>query len=117
VLLVEDDEALRQLIAELLSENGYDVLVAEEPANALRIAERHEGAIHLLLTDVVMPQMHGQDLARQVQERRPDLRVLYMSGYSNDSIPRGEIDSGALLISKPFTQEALSQKVREALRP
>jgi signal transduction histidine kinase len=106
------------LIAELLEENGYHVLVAEDAAKAIEIAERHEGAIHLLLTDVVMPRMHGHDLARRVKERRPDVRVLYMSGYTQDAIAqRGEIEEDALLISKPFTQEALTQKLREALGP
>jgi two-component system cell cycle sensor histidine kinase/response regulator CckA len=118
VLLVEDEEGLRELIGELLEENGYRVLVAETPTKALEAAESHPGVIHLLLTDVVMPQMNGRDLARLVKQRRPDIRVLYMSGYTEDAIAnRGGFEAGSSLISKPFTQEALTRKLRELLDP
>ena len=118
VLLVEDEESLRELIGEILEANGYDVLVAEDPAKAIDAAERHQGVIHLLLTDVVMPGMNGRDLALRVKERRPAIRVLYMSGYTEDTIAhRGVLETGALLISKPFTQDALTRKLREALGP
>jgi len=118
VLLVEDEEGLRELIAELLVENGYHVLAAGDPTKAIETAERYEGVIHLLLTDVVMPQMKGRELANRVQARRPDVRVLYMSGYTEDAIVnRGVLESGISLISKPFTQEALSRKLRDLLDP
>jgi CheY-like chemotaxis protein len=118
VLLVEDEGSLRDLIAELLEANGYDVLAAESPAKAIETAERHPGTIHLLLTDVVMPGMNGRQLAAQVRERRPEIRVLYMSGYTEDAIAhRGVLEVGALLVSKPFTQESLTRKLREALGP
>jgi two-component system cell cycle sensor histidine kinase/response regulator CckA len=118
VLLVEDEESLRELVGELLEANGYHVLVAEDPTKAIQTAERHEGVIHLLLTDVLMPGMNGRELAQRVKERRPDIRVLYMSGHTEDSIAQsGLVEPGALLISKPFTQESLARKLREALGP
>jgi CheY-like chemotaxis protein len=118
VLLVEDEEGLRELIAELLVDSGYNVLTAGDPTKALETAERYEGVIHLLLADVVMPQMNGRELAIRVKERRPDVRVLYMSGYTEDAIAnRGVLEPGVSLISKPFTQESLSRKLRELLDP
>jgi hypothetical protein len=116
VLLVEDEQGLRELVGEILEENGYRVLSAENPAKAIEAAEGYHGAIHLLLTDVVMPQMNGPDLARRVKALRPDVRVLYMSGYTEDAIAhRGVLEEGASLISKPFTQESLTRKLRELL--
>jgi CheY-like chemotaxis protein len=118
ILLVEDEEGLRELIAELLEENGYQVLVAEGPTKAIETAASHGGVIHLLLTDVVMPQMNGPELARRLKERRPDVRVLYMSGYTEDAIAnRGVLEPGVSLISKPFSQEALARKLRDLLDP
>jgi CheY-like chemotaxis protein len=116
VLLVEDEEGLRELIGELLEENGYHVLVAETPTKAIETAETHPDVIHLLLTDVVMPQMNGRDLARRVKQQRPDVRVLYMSGYTEDAIAnQGALEAGSSLISKPFTQETLTRKLRDLL--
>ena len=118
VLLAEDEGSLRELIGELLEANGYQVLAAEDPRKAIETAERHGGVIHLLLTDVLMPGMNGRELAQRVRELRPDIRVLYMSGHTEDSIAQsGLVERGALLISKPFTQESLARKVREALGP
>jgi len=118
VLLVEDDEALRELVHEFLETSGYRVLVASDPAAALEDARGHEGAIHLLLTDISMPSMNGRELARRVKELRPEIRVLYMSGYSEDAMAHGGVpEPGALLILKPFSQEALARKLREALGP
>ena len=118
VLLVEDDEALRELIHEFLETSGYEVLVASDPARAIEAARGREGAIHLLLTDISMPSMNGGELARRVKELRPEIRVLYMSGYSADGMgDRGVPEPGALLILKPFSQEALARKLREALGP
>jgi len=118
VLLVEDEESLRELIGEQLESNGYKILAAENPAKAIETAERREGVIDLLLTDVVMPGMNGRELAMLIKQRRPGIRVLYMSGYTEDAIAhRGVLEAGALLISKPFTQESLARKIREALGP
>ena len=114
--LAEDESALRELIQELLEGNGYRVLVAEDALKAIELAEGYEGTIHLLLTDVVMPRMNGRELAQRIKERRPGLRVLYMSGYGEDFIAhRGVVEEGASLISKPFTQESLARRLREAL--
>jgi len=118
VLLAEDEKSLREMVGELLEANGYKVLMAETPKEAIETAERYEGVIHLLLTDVVMPGMNGRGLALRVKESRPDIRVLYMSGYTEDTIAhRGVLEAGALLITKPFTQESLSRRLREALAP
>ncbi|HXB54642.1 MAG TPA: response regulator [Vicinamibacteria bacterium] len=118
VLLVEDEESLRELIREILQANGYEVLEAEDPTKAIETVANYEGAIHLLLTDVLMPGMNGRALAQRVRERRPDIRILYMSGHTEDSIAQsGLVEPGALLISKPFTQESLARKLREALGP
>jgi two-component system cell cycle sensor histidine kinase/response regulator CckA len=118
VLLVEDDESLRELIREILQANGYEVLEAEDPMKAIETVERHQGPIHLLLTDILMPGMNGPVLAQRVRDRRPDVRVLYMSGHTEDSVAQsGLVEPGALLISKPFTQESLARKLREALGP
>jgi CheY-like chemotaxis protein len=118
VLLVEDEEALRELIHEFLETSGYRVLAAPDPAGAIEAARGHEGAIHVLLTDISMPSMNGRELARRVKELRPEIRVLYMSGYSEDAMAHGGVpEAGALLILKPFSQEALARKLREALGP
>jgi two-component system cell cycle sensor histidine kinase/response regulator CckA len=118
VLLVEDEESLRELIREILQASGYEVLEAEDPMKAIETVERHEGAIHLLLTDILMPGMNGPVLAQRVRDRRPDIRVVYMSGHTEDSVAQsGLIEPGALLISKPFTHESLDRKLREALGP
>jgi PAS domain S-box-containing protein len=116
VLVVEDEDSLREITRELLESNGYRVLVAKDGPAALEGAERFGGAIHLLLTDVVMPGINGRELARRLQARRPSLRVLYMSGYTDDAIARhGVLEPGTLLLSKPFTEELLTRRVREAL--
>ena len=94
------------------------MLAAESPLKAIETAEGYAGVIHVLLTDVVMPQMNGPELARRVKARRPDVRVLYMSGYTEDAIAnRGVLEAGVSLISKPFSQEALARKLRDLLDP
>jgi len=116
VLLVEDEAAVRDVTREQLESLGYRVLSCANAAEALVACARHVEPLHLLLTDVVMPGMNGRELGLRVKERRPDIRVLYMSGYTEDAIAhRGVLEPGALLISKPFTQEALTRKLREAL--
>ncbi len=116
VLLVEDEPSFRALTRELLEQSGYTVLESEDVQHALRIAEQHEGTIHLLLTDVVMPRMNGRALARAVQEFRPDIRVLYMSGYTDNVIVhQGILDPGTPFLQKSFTPGKLARKVREVL--
>jgi DNA-binding response OmpR family regulator len=117
VLLAEDEVGLRELIREFLEASGYRVLAAEDAVGAIEIAERHEGPIHLLLTDVVMPGMSGSELAREVLSRRPEARVLYMSGYTDDLIAhQGVLKPGVSLLSKPFSCDVLTRKIREVLR-
>jgi len=116
VLLVEDTESLREMIREVLAEQGYTVLLASQGEEALALAREHEEAIDLLLTDVVMPKLGGGDLARQLRRLRPAVRVLYMSGYTNGAVSRqGVLDEGVVLLEKPFTGDRLAHAVREAL--
>jgi PAS domain S-box-containing protein len=116
VLLAEDEPTLRELIGEQLESYGYRVLTAPNGAAALIIAERYPGEIDALVTDVVMPDLNGRELARRVALTRPRIRVLYMSGYTDDVIDRhGGLESGVFLISKPFMGSALARKLREVL--
>jgi two-component system, cell cycle sensor histidine kinase and response regulator CckA len=115
ILLVEDEEPVRSLVRGILMASGYAVLEAGRPEEALLICQRHQGPIHLLLTDVVMPEMGGRELAKHVEIVRPDTKVLYMSGYTNGSIVHAVSDARAVLLQKPFTPESLARKVREVL--
>jgi PAS domain S-box-containing protein len=116
VLLVEDAHALRELARELLEAGGYTVLEAANGADAISLAEKHPGPIHLLLSDVVMPGMNGPELAGKIIGGRPDTKVLYMSGHTGDALPVRELlNSGAALLHKPFTGLSLATKVREVL--
>ena len=116
VLVIEDEAAIRQLTKLILQKAGYTVLLAESPVAAERIAGSHPGPIHLMLTDVVMPGMRGPELAERLIRARPDLRVLYMSGYTDDAIAHhGFLDAGTEFLQKPFTPLGLTQKIREVL--
>jgi two-component system cell cycle sensor histidine kinase/response regulator CckA len=116
VLLAEDDANLRALTCDILASEGYTVLESQDVEEALRIAERQDGTIQLLLTDVVMPQMNGRALAEAVRRFRPDVKVLYMSGYTDDAIVHhGVLDPGTALLQKPFSPAVLARKVREVL--
>jgi PAS domain S-box-containing protein len=116
ILLVEDEEPLRAIAREILEEQGYQVLEADGPEKAIEIARLHPQSIHLVLTDVVMPGMNGRTLAEKLVATRPGLKVLYMSGYTDDVIAHsGVLESGTLLIEKPFTARALLERVRAAL--
>jgi PAS domain S-box-containing protein len=114
ILLVEDEDALRKVTASILGRSGYRVLEACNGTEALRILELDGNSVDLLLTDVVMPQMNGRQLSERVSTLRPDIRVLYMSGYT-DGILVGQLAAGALLLQKPFTPSVLTRKVRDAL--
>lgn len=116
VLLVEDSQPVRDLGEMLLTEQGYRVLVAKNGADALAILEADNGPLDLLLTDVVMPEMNGKDLARRALDVHPEIRVLYMSGYTDEVIARrGVLEEGVQFIQKPFTAQGLASKVREVL--
>ena len=116
VLLVEDEDALRSLLRELLRIFGYSVLEAGLGADALRMAREHPGAIHVLLSDIVMPQMTGRELAERLTRLRPETKVLFMSGYPDDAIVRhGVLGPEAQFIQKPFTLDALARKVRDVI--
>jgi CheY-like chemotaxis protein len=116
LLLVEDQPELRRFVALQLREHGYHVLEAGDGGEALLAASRHDGPLHLLLTDVVMPRMNGKELAERLKDARPAVRVLYMSGYTGDVITRnGLLEAGEMFIAKPFTPRSLAVKVREAL--
>jgi len=114
ILLVEDEEALRGLTRTLLEASGYTVLEAELPEAAAEIALRHNGPIHALLTDMVMPGMTGKDLAAKLAPMRPEMKVVYMSGYTSFT-HAGLADTEIALLVKPFTREMLLRKVRETL--
>ena len=114
VLLVEDEESLRTLTRSLLEENGYTVLEAESGNEAVRIARQHHGPIHLLLTDMVMPGMNGRAVAENLTSMRPEIRVVYMSGYTGFT-DRGLLNPDAVVISKPFTRDVLLGKLHDVL--
>jgi signal transduction histidine kinase/CheY-like chemotaxis protein len=123
VLIVEDDAFVRGLAAEILGERGYHVLVAPDGEEAIRLAEGYSGPIDLVLTDVILPGMNGRQVAERLTRSRPDLRVLFMSGYTDDVIARasatggtGALAPGLRFLQKPFTLESLASGVREALR-
>jgi PAS domain S-box-containing protein len=116
VLLVEDEESVRQLVRETLAARGYNVLEADDGQKALEISASHAGTIHMLVTDVVMPGMSGRELAKLLVESRPQIKVLYLSGYTEDAIiHQGALDSGTAFLQKPFTLQMLSRKVRDVL--
>jgi len=114
ILLVEDNEDLRELTSSLLTAGGYRVLEAETPDEAIQNARSHAGPIHLLLTDVVMPGINGRELADQLTSLRPELKVIYMSGYTGFT-HRGIVDSEAVLLQKPIARETLLRKIRGVL--
>jgi CheY-like chemotaxis protein len=116
VLIVEDEPAILDLSKQLLEMQGYRVLTAGTPGEAIRLAEKHKGEIHLLLTDVIMPEMNGRELAGKLLSLYPGLKRLFMSGYTADIIaPHGVLDEGVHFLQKPFSLNALAAKVREAL--
>ena len=116
VLVVEDDTSVLKLAEKFLEGLGYIVLTAGKPGDAVRIVEQHSGQIHLLMTDVVMPDMNGQELADRLRAIRPEMRCLFMSGYTADVIAhRGVLNEGIKFIQKPFSLSNLAAKVRRVL--
>jgi len=116
VLLVEDQDSLREMAVEVLKRKGYQVLEARNAGEALLICEQHTGLVHLMLTDVVMPRMGGRDLYERLRPWHPEMKVLYMSGYTDDAaIQQGLIDAGSEFLEKPFSPELLALKLRQVL--
>jgi DNA-binding response OmpR family regulator len=116
ILVVEDELNLRRLARQYLEKQGYTVLEAADGSAAITISSSYPGPIHLLLTDVIMPGMNGKELAQRLTSLRPETRVLYMSGYTENVIGHnGTLDNGVTLLPKPFTLPALRSKVREVL--
>jgi CheY-like chemotaxis protein len=116
ILVVEDADDLRDITELILKKNGYRVITAASGPQALEIAKKHAGDIDLLLTDVVMPLMHGPDLAQRMRAAQPEIRVLYMSGYAQPMVGNGDaLEEGVLLIEKPFTEPVLLDGVEQAL--
>ena len=116
VLVVEDEEPLRELTCHFLKSIGYKVLQAGNGAEGLEVARRYLEPIHLLLTDVMMPKMNGPEMARHLRHSRPDIKVLYVSGYANENIIGDTLlDENAAFLEKPYTRAALANKLRDLL--
>jgi PAS domain S-box-containing protein len=116
ILLVEDEDAVRSMVRVALQRAGYTLLDASRGTEALRIASEHAGAIHLVMTDVVMPEMSGRELIERLAPLRPDIKVLYLSGYTDDAVVRhGVLQAEVAFLQKPFTMTTLTNKVREVL--
>jgi CheY-like chemotaxis protein len=116
VLVAEDEPAVRSVTVRMLQRLGYRVMVASNGDEALRIADQYVGPIHLLLTDVVMPHMSGRELAEALRRRQPAVKVLYVSGYTdNDIHHHGVLDESVEFLPKPFTSEVLARRVQEVL--
>jgi CheY-like chemotaxis protein len=116
VLLVEDEEQVRQLVCDILRADGYRVLAAGSPLEALELATQHAGSVDLLLADVVMPQMNGRELADRLKPLRPEMRVLFISGYTgNVVVHHGVLDEGVAFLQKPIVPDALLRRLRDVL--
>ena len=116
ILVVEDEADILEMTSNMLHSLGYTVLAAEDPLQALEICDALEGRIDLLLSDVIMPNMNGRELAERLRQLYPGIKCLYMSGYTADIIAhQGVLDEGIHFLQKPFSHAALAAKVREAL--
>ena len=120
ILVVDDESEVREFARDILVAGGYEVLEARDGEDALQVAEAHTAPIHLLLTDVVMPRLNGVELAGQLTRRRPDTKVLYMSGFAVlgaqlEQLSGPTLEPGDLILPKPFTAEALTMRVHDVL--
>jgi two-component system cell cycle sensor histidine kinase/response regulator CckA len=117
ILVVDDEPEIRKLVSAMLSTSGYQIILADTGEQAIKLFRKQPNAIDLLLTDVVAPGMAGPTLADQLTELKPDLKVLFMSGYDNRQIvQKYVVEKGYMLLPKPFTMQQLDQKVGEALK-
>jgi two-component system cell cycle sensor histidine kinase/response regulator CckA len=115
-LLVEDDSSVRAVVRRTLQSNGYNVVEAGNAGDAVRLAEEYRGTIDFMITDLIMPETSGRDLAQTISALRPGIKVLYMSGYSDNTVlQRGMVSSDMEFIAKPFTQDRLLEKIRQVL--
>jgi len=118
ILLVEDEPAILKMVGRMLERLGYTVLSASSPGEAIRLSNEYGSSIHLLMTDVIMPEMNGRDLADRLLSVNPNLKRLYMSGYTADLVaPRGVLEDGVQFIQKPFSKTDLADKIRRVLKP
>jgi CheY-like chemotaxis protein len=116
ILLVDDEDMIRDLVREILRAGGYTVLEARHGGEALLLSERQKGPIHLMVSDLEMPLISGRDLAKRLAPLRPEMRVLYMSGSAADGLfQRGMLEVGSAFLQKPFTPDTLESKVRSLL--
>ncbi|MFZ1219432.1 MAG: ATP-binding protein [Chthoniobacterales bacterium] len=116
VLVVEDEDIVRELVCEVLEDQGYNVICARDGLEALKMAAEYDGTIHLLVTDVIMPHMNGHELAEKLSGVRPDMKILFVSGYSaNDIGDHGILDPRIELLQKPFTPQTLARKIRDVI--
>lgn len=116
ILVVEDDAGVRELVCMMLTRKGYTVLTAEHPSDAESVCQKHSGNIHLLLTDMILPGASGREIAKRVGALRPGIKVLYMSGYTDDALVRDHgLDESFAFLQKPFSQGSVAAKVREVL--
>lgn len=116
ILVVEDDATIRKLIHDVLHRQGYTLLRAQNGQEALGLSSRHTGPLHLLLTDVILPGMSGKELAAQLSQSHPDLKVIFMSGYTDDIISSsGELSQNVNFLQKPFSFMDMTRKVRDVL--
>jgi CheY-like chemotaxis protein len=116
ILFVEDEHSVRELVRDYLRGNGYTVLEASDGTEALKVAGAHDGPLHMLITDVVMPHLSGPELAAKIGALRPGLKVLFVSGYTDDTVFRhGVLEGGVAYLQKPFNLKALAQKIREVI--
>jgi len=112
---VEDDESIRKLLVRVLSQNGYSVLDAATPREAIKLCELHRD-IRLMLTDIIMPQMNGYELSKAVAALAPRMKVVFMSGYTDNALPRQDIsEPGRVFLEKPLKVETVLRKIREVL--
>jgi len=117
IVLVEDDETVRFVEREILSDAGFNILEAECGEEALKICEEYEGRLRLVITDVVMPGMNGRELVRALDEKYPDMKAIYVSGYTRDVIKsEGDLEPGAAFVQKPFSADFLLEEVKKILK-